>query len=104
MIEATQERFPPLMRRETVAEYVRSVLKQPLTKTTLATMATRGGGPPFHKFGSVVLYDRDDVDRWARERLGQAVSSTSELRELQARAPELRRDRVHVLTREPARA
>jgi hypothetical protein len=104
MSETPNDHFPQLMRREKTAEYVREVLNQPLEKTTLATMATRGGGPPFHKFGSVVLYDRDDVDRWALERLGQAVSSTSELRELQARAPEPRRERVHVLTREPARA
>jgi hypothetical protein len=37
--------FPQLMRRTKAAEYVREVLNQPLEKTTLATMATRGAAP-----------------------------------------------------------
>jgi hypothetical protein len=99
-----ENRFPPLMRRPKAAEYVREVHFQPLEVSTLATMATRGGGPPYHRIGSTVLYDRDDVDRWALERLGRAVSSTSELRELQASAPERPRSMHHVLTQEPVRA
>jgi hypothetical protein len=94
MDEATKERFPPLMRRKMTAEYVREILCQPCEETTLATQATRGGGPPFHKFGSIVLYAREDVDRWAHDRLGRAVRSTSELRQP-------RRDPRHVLTSEP---
>jgi hypothetical protein len=101
MSEAPKDHFPQLMRRGLTAEYVREVLNQPCEKTSLATWATRGGGPPFHKFGSIVLYDRDDVDRWGHERLGQAVSTTSERRELHARGPEPRRDPRHVLTSEP---
>jgi hypothetical protein len=100
MSEVIKEQFPQRMRRKKTAEYVREVHFQPLEESTLATMATRGGGPPYHKIGSVVLYDRDDVDTWALERLGRAVSSTSELRELQARAPAP--EPRHVLIREPA--
>lgn len=85
MSEVTKEQFPPLMRRLKTAEYVREVHFQPLEVSTLATMATRGGGPPYHRIGSTVLYARDDVDRWAHERLGRAVRSTSELRQAEPR-------------------
>jgi hypothetical protein len=103
MSEETKEIFPTLMRRAKTAEYVREVHHQPLEETTLATWATRGSGPPYHKFGSTVLYAKADVDRWALERLGQAVRSTSELRqqaEPEPRQPELR----HLVTREPSAA
>ena len=52
------------------------------TVPTLATMRTRGGGPKFFKAGPSILYAEDDVDSWAEELLGAAVTSTSELRAL----------------------
>jgi hypothetical protein len=100
MSEVSKEQFPPLMRRPKAAEYVREVHFQPLEVSTLATMATRGGGPPYHRIGNTVLYPRDELDAWALERLGRSVSSTSALK-LQARAPEPRRDPRRVLTSEP---
>jgi hypothetical protein len=36
---------------------------------TLATMATRGGGPPFQKYGPRPLYRLGDALAWARARL-----------------------------------
>ena len=44
-------------------------------KSTLDKLRIVGGGPPYVKRGSVVLYDRDDLDRWLAER---KVRSTSE--------------------------
>src|SRR5262249_13292933 len=50
----------------------------PITAKTLATMATRGGGPPYYKFGPRVLYRWSDALRWAQNRLSAARASTSE--------------------------
>jgi hypothetical protein len=47
--------------------------------TSLATMASRGGGPKFRKFGRIPLYRWGDLLEWAQSRLGPVVSSTSEL-------------------------
>lgn len=49
-----------------------------VSKSTLATLATRGGGPPYQKFGKYSLYRRDDALAWAKGRLRKPVRSTSE--------------------------
>jgi hypothetical protein len=51
----------------------------PTKSATLATKATRGGGPPFQRFGLRPLYRWGDVLAWAQSRLSKAVTSTSEL-------------------------
>jgi len=51
----------------------------PVADKTLATKASRGGGPPFSRFGARVLYRWGDVLEWARSRLSAPISSTSEL-------------------------
>ena len=51
----------------------------PISSTTLATKACRGGGPPFRKFGRVPLYRWSDALDWARGRISVLVNSTSEL-------------------------
>jgi hypothetical protein len=51
----------------------------PIKPATLATKATRGGGPPFQRFGLRPLYRWGDVMRWAQSRLSKTVASTSEL-------------------------
>jgi hypothetical protein len=50
----------------------------PVTEATLATKATRGGGPPFQKFGSRVLYRWGPALQWAEARLSAPRRSTSE--------------------------
>ena len=50
----------------------------PVTEKTLATKATRGGGPPFQKFGRVPLYRWCNSLGWARSKLGPLMGSTSE--------------------------
>ena len=47
--------------------------------STLATLASRGGGPPFRHYGPRVLYRWGDLICWAESRLGPVVRSTSEL-------------------------
>jgi hypothetical protein len=51
----------------------------PVPPATLATKATRGGGPPFRKWGPRVLYRWGESLTWAIEKLGPRVTSTSEL-------------------------
>lgn len=50
----------------------------PISAATLATKATRGGGPPFQRFGRVPLYSWGDALAWARSRLSPPLRSTSE--------------------------
>jgi hypothetical protein len=45
---------------------------------TLATKASRGGGPPFRRWGRKPLYRWGDTLQWAWSRLGPPIRSTSE--------------------------
>jgi hypothetical protein len=66
-----------LLRRDAVADALTEA-GFPVAKTTLATMATRGGGPPYRSFGRVPLYRWHDALAWAEGRLTPARRSTSE--------------------------
>jgi hypothetical protein len=46
--------------------------------STLATTASRGGGPPFRRFGPKPLYRWGDALAWAEGRLGPLSRNTSE--------------------------
>jgi hypothetical protein len=48
------------------------------TASTLATLASRGGGPPFSKFRSHVVYRWGDLLEWAESKLTRTVRTTSE--------------------------
>jgi hypothetical protein len=50
----------------------------PTAEATLATKATRGGGPPFFKYGPKAIYPWGTSLSWAQSRLRPARSSTSE--------------------------
>jgi hypothetical protein len=50
----------------------------PTSGATLATKATRGGGPPYQLYGAVALYRWGDALDWARSRLSPPRCSTSE--------------------------
>jgi hypothetical protein len=50
----------------------------PIRPSTLATKATRGGGPAFRLFGKKPLYRWGDALDWARSRLSAPRRSTSE--------------------------
>ena len=49
----------------------------PIKSKTLATKASRGGGPPFQKFGSRPLYRWSDTIAWAENQLSAIVTSTA---------------------------
>jgi hypothetical protein len=49
----------------------------PVAGPTLATKATRGGGPPFRRFGRRPLYRWGDAVDWAKSQLSGPIRSTS---------------------------
>ncbi|MGH7013982.1 MAG: hypothetical protein ACREEL_07485 [Stellaceae bacterium] len=50
----------------------------PIARATLATLACRGDGPAFRKFGRVPLYRLGDLLDWARARTAPPRRSSSE--------------------------
>ncbi|WP_273727505.1 hypothetical protein [Brucella gallinifaecis] len=68
----------PRLRRKDVPEYLLSKFGIVLSRSTLAKLATNGGGPLMQYSGRIPLYHKDDLDDWANERLSPAVRSTSE--------------------------
>jgi hypothetical protein len=66
-------------RRKEAAEYLEAHHGVKRAPATLAKLAVIGGGPRFYKAGArTVLYDADELDRWAVELLGRPLSSTSD--------------------------
>jgi hypothetical protein len=68
-----------LRRRDSAAAYLTEKWGIPTSPRTLAKQACVGGGPPFRKAGRVPLYADEDLDQYAREKIGPRVRSTSEL-------------------------
>lgn len=66
------------LRRDEASEYLGLVHGIPIAKATLAKLACIGGGPAFQRSVRTPLYAVTELDRWAAERLGQPVKSTSE--------------------------
>jgi hypothetical protein len=50
----------------------------PTAESTLATKATRGGGPPYQLYGRIPLYRWGSSLAWAESRLSEPRCSTSE--------------------------
>ncbi len=50
----------------------------PVAEKTLATKATRGGGPPYRTFGPRALYRWGDALAWAKDCMTPPRRSTSE--------------------------
>jgi hypothetical protein len=66
-----------LLRREPLANALTEA-GFPTASATLATKATRGGGPPFRCYGRIPLYRWGDALAWAESRLSPLRRSTSE--------------------------
>lgn len=52
----------------------------PTAKSTLDTLATRGGGPKFSKWGRFVVYAESDLRAWVKSKIGPTFSSTAEFK------------------------
>jgi len=48
--------------------------------TTLAKLASTGGGPVFRKAGRCSLYEITDLDAWAQAKISEPIRSTAEFR------------------------
>lgn len=68
-----------LLRRKATAEALTAV-GYPISDKTLATKATRGGGPPYRLFGRIPLYRWGDALAWAEGMTSAPRRSTSESR------------------------
>ena len=67
-----------LLRRKAAAAAL-TASGYPTAPSTLASLATRGGGPKWRRYGRYPLYRWADALDWARSRLSRPVTSTSEL-------------------------
>lgn len=67
----------PRLRRSEVPAYLLQKHGIPIALATLNKLATVGGGPAMRYAGRIPLYDVEDLDRWADERLSKPVTSTS---------------------------
>jgi hypothetical protein len=68
----------PRLRRSEVPEYLLGKHGIPIAIATLNKMASIGGGPAMRYAGRIPLYDVEDLDAWAAERLSKPVRSTAE--------------------------
>ena len=67
----------PRLRRWEAAEYLALVHGIEIAAATLAKYASVGGGPGFQRSIRTPLYPRDELDRWAAERLGNVIRNTA---------------------------
>jgi hypothetical protein len=70
--------FPRYLRRRQAARYLNDDWGLPTAASTLAKLAVVGGGPAFHSAGRIPLYERDELDRYAKAKLGRPRKSTSD--------------------------
>jgi hypothetical protein len=90
-----------LLRRDPTATALTEAGYQ-TSPTTLATLASRGGGPQFRKYGRYPVYRWGDALEWAKSRLSPPVYSTSELDTCRSRRPASPAARVHAGRTAPA--
>jgi hypothetical protein len=66
-----------LLRRDAAAAAL-TAHGYPVASSTLMTMASRGGGPPYRKFGTRPVYKWAELLAWAQSRLSPVMGSSSE--------------------------
>jgi hypothetical protein len=77
-MQTNLENLDQLLTREQAAQALTRA-GFPTKAKTLATKATRGGGPPYRLYSARALYRWGDALEWARLRLTPVIRSTSEL-------------------------
>src|ERR1700761_698912 len=73
------ENLDSLLTREQAAAAL-TAAGYPTKAKTLATKATRGGGPPYRLYSARALYRWGDALDWAKSKLTPVIHSTSELK------------------------
>jgi hypothetical protein len=71
--------FPKYLRRRQAARYLNDEWGLPTAASTLAKKAVVGGGPAFHSAGRIPLYAIEELDRYAKAKLGKPRRSTSDV-------------------------
>ncbi len=66
------------LRRADAALYVSQTYGFPCSRQWLAKLAVIGGGPMFRKAGRTPIYAPQDLDTWAKDRIGAPQRSTSD--------------------------
>jgi hypothetical protein len=66
------------LRRTEASNYLREKYGISRKPTTLAKLATMGGGPRFQRANRVPLYPEPELDRWAEGLMSPLMSSTSD--------------------------
>jgi len=69
---------PKYLRRKQAARYLNDDWGVPTAASTLAKKAVVGGGPAFHSAGRIPLYSVEELDRYAKAKLGKPRKSTSD--------------------------
>jgi len=67
------------LRRTAASDYLKETWGLSYKPTTLAKLATLGGGPAFEHFGRWPLYRADELDNWVLSRLSPLKDSTSQV-------------------------
>lgn len=71
-----------LLSRKDAADYVRETWGRPCSIGLLNKLAVTGGGPAFRKIGGRwIVYEKQELDRWATAEISAPVSSTADARE-----------------------
>jgi hypothetical protein len=70
---------PKYLRRKQAARYLNDDWGVPTAASTLAKKAVVGGGPAFHSAGRIPLYSVEELDRYAKAKLGKPRKSTSDI-------------------------
>jgi len=70
----------PRLRRWEASEYLLLAHGITVAPSTLAKYVSVGGGPKYQKFNSngTPLYPKEELDLWARERLGEPIRHSSD--------------------------
>ncbi len=71
---------PRPLRRSEASDYIIETYGFPCSTKTLSKMAVTGDGPRFYMAGRFAMYDKSDLDAWAKARLGRKIGSTAELK------------------------
>ena len=68
----------PRLRRWEAAEYLKLAHGIEVAPATLAKWASVGGGPSYQRVNRTPVYPTTELDRWANEKLGAPINSTSQ--------------------------
>ena len=70
--------WPRFLDPRQASEYLAEVWSLSYSRATLSKLRCIGGGPRYLKPGHAIRYSPAELDRWARELIGEPLRSTSD--------------------------